>query len=190
MTLPGYKINNLDIYTRMMTVESAVYSSNETDSSARAILFPVPVTGSIKVLSYVETYSDEGVTTTQTHTLLGDNVFSIDFNKSSNRAGGNDYTELLGDKIYSLQLPKNEGLIDEDEVGESAFAAQLETGRNIANGIYYRVLMPELELEHTQGGENGFVSSDTLDVDLEYNASNYNGELKDHIKGVKTFTVQ
>ena len=190
MTLPGYQINNLDIYTRMMTVESAVYSSNETDSSARAILFPVPVTGSIKVLSYVETYSDEGVTTTQTHTLLGDNVFSIDFNKSSNRAGGYDYTELLGDKIYSLQLPKNEGLIDEDEVGESAFAAQLETGRNIANGIYYRVLMPQLELEHTQGGENGFVSSVTLDVDLEYNASNYNGELKDHIKGVKTFTVQ
>lgn len=190
MNLPGYQINSLDTYAKIMSVENALYSSSSINSAAQAVLFPVPVTGSVKVLSYVETYSDEGVTTTQTHTLMGDSIYSIDFNKSENSAGGYDYTELLGEKIFSLQLPENEGVIDKSEVEDSAFAAQLETGRNIANGIYYRVLLPSLELEHTQGSENGFVSSVTLDLDLQYNATNYNGELANHIKGVKTFIVQ
>ena len=188
--LPGYQINGLDTTARIMTVSSAVSSASSVRGSAKAILFPVPVTGSIKVLSYVETYSDDGVSTTQTHTLTGDDIFSIDFNKNENEAGGNDYTELLGEKILSLQAADNERFVNTAEVGNSAYDAQIEIGRNIADGIYYRVDLPSLELDHTQGAENGFVSSITLDLDLQYNATNYNGELENHIKGLKTFTVQ
>ncbi len=136
------------------------------------LVLPTNVSGSIKVIGYVETHaneSNEADTTTET-TLLGYDVIEI---------ADMDYNESLAQPFYSYSLPRNEYVTNVPEMDEDDNGMDMQFGFNLAEGWYYKVAISGVSPEEP----NGYISSVTLDFDVEYGTDK-------HIKGIKTFTVR
>lgn len=175
INLPNYK-GLVDARTAE-AVSASDYENNDgikvDFNNALNLVLPTNVTGSIKVLGYVETHpneTSEADTTTET-VFLGSEIVELN--------DPNEYNESLLESFYSYTLPRNEYVTNVPEVAEDDSGMNMEFGFNLAEGWYYKVAIPGISPDEV----DGYISAVTLDFDLEYGSDQ-------HIKGIKTFTVR